>query len=77
VTLFLLINVALYIWVSWTFFYSKNSNGTYPNIMFMTAKANGIFGLFWFGLAKYDNVDQWFSTPKLRIMLKFMSLSTL
>jgi hypothetical protein len=43
VTLFLLINVALYIWVSWTFFYSKNSNGTSPNIMFMTAKANGIF----------------------------------
>jgi hypothetical protein len=46
VTLFLLINVALYIWVSWTFFYSKNSNGTYPNIMFMTAKANGIFCKF-------------------------------
>ena len=41
VALFLLVNVIIYIQRFWIFYYTKNADGTYPNIMYMISRANG------------------------------------
>ncbi len=40
---FLLINLAIYIWRFSIYYYTKNYDGSYPNIMYMISRANGIF----------------------------------
>ncbi len=39
--LFLLINLVIYIWRFAVFYYTKNYDGTVPNIMYMISRANG------------------------------------
>ena len=40
--LYLLINICIYIWRFIVYYETRNYDGTYPNVMYMISRANGI-----------------------------------
>ncbi len=40
--LYLLINICIYIWRFVVYYETRNYDGTYPNVMYMISRANGI-----------------------------------